>query len=263
MNLDFALILTVLTLVAGLFWLLERLWRKRRGEDASDTSSNIRKTVELVGSLFPVLLLVLVFRSFLFEPFKIPSGSMIPTLWIGDFIVVNKYAYGLRLPVLNNKIVDIGEPQRGDIIVFRFPEDERINYIKRVVGLPGDTISYRNKVLYVNGEPVEQQRVGPWLGEGLNRNPPGTRPVKRLEHLTEEPHPIVIYPERPNRYIDSVVVPAGHYFVMGDNRDQSLDSRAWGFVPEENLVGKAVRIWMHWDCSRGCIDFGRIGDRIH
>lgn len=258
MHMDFALILTVLTLVTFVFWLVERLVFRKRGRE----SGGIRKTTETLGSLFPVLLLVLVFRSFLFEPFKIPSGSMIPTLWIGDFIVVNKYAYGLRLPVLNSKVVEVGEPERGDIIVFRFPEDERVNYIKRVVGLPGDTISYRDKVLFVNGEEVEQETVGPWVGKGLNRNVPGRNPVERLEYLDEDPHHIVVYPERPNGRVQSVSVPAGHYFVMGDNRDQSLDSRAWGFVPEENLVGRAQRIWMHWDCSRGCVDFSRIGDKI-
>lgn len=259
MHMDFALILTVLTLVTFVFWLIERLVFRKRDQDEE---GGLRKTTETLGSLFPVLLLVLVFRSFLFEPFKIPSGSMIPTLWIGDFIVVNKYAYGLRLPVLNSKVVEIGDPERGDIAVFRFPEDERVNYIKRVVGLPGDTISYRDKVLFLNGEEVEQETLGAWVGKGLNRNVPGRNPLERLEYLDEEPHRIVVYPERPNGRVESVRVPEGHYFVMGDNRDQSLDSRAWGFVPEENLVGRAQRIWMHWDCSRGCVDFSRIGDKI-
>ena len=259
MNLDFALILTVLTLVTGVFWIIERYWRKRRQKEADEPVS---KTVELVGSLFPVLLVVLVFRSFLFEPFKIPSGSMIPTLWIGDFIVVNKYAYGLRLPVGSHRFLEVGDPERGDVAVFRYPVDPRINYIKRVIGVPGDTVTYRNKVLFINGDPVIQDQVGPWAGEGLNRNPPGTRPVKRLEHLGEDPHNIVVYPERPDLETRTWTVPEGKYFVLGDNRDQSLDSRAWGFVSEDLLVGKAVRIWMHWDCSRGCVDWGRIGDRI-
>ncbi|HLS05525.1 MAG TPA: signal peptidase I [Wenzhouxiangella sp.] len=261
MNLDFALILTLLTLVAAVLWVLEKFWLRprRRGKEASGA---LGKTTETLGSLFPVLLLVLVFRSFLFEPFKIPSGSMIPTLWIGDFIVVNKFSYGLRLPVLNKKILSTGEPGRGDVIVFRYPEDERVNYIKRVIGVPGDSISYRNKVLYINGEPAEQQPDGPWVGEGLNRNPPGSRPVKYTESLGGGAHSIVVYPQRGNNGFQAVTVPEGHYFVMGDNRDQSLDSRSWGFVPEENLLGRAVRIWMHWDCSRGCIDFRRIGDKI-
>lgn len=259
MNLDFALILTVLTLITGVFWVIERYWRKRRQAEAEKP---IEKTIEVVGSLFPVLLLVLVFRSFLFEPFKIPSGSMIPTLWIGDFIVVNKYAYGLRLPVGNRRFLEVGDPERGDVAVFRYPVDPRINYIKRVIGLPGDTVTYRNKVLFINGDPIIQDQVGPWVGEGLNRNPPGRRPVQRLEHLGEEPHNIVIYPEQSDLETRTWTVPEGHYFVLGDNRDQSLDSRAWGFVPEDLLVGRAIRIWMHWDCSRGCVDWGRIGDRI-
>lgn len=260
MNLDFALILTVLTLITGLFWALQKFWLKQRDPEQTDKAS---KTIDTVGSLFPVLLLVLVFRSFLFEPFKIPSGSMIPTLWIGDFIVVNKYAYGLRWPVLNKRFVEINDPERGDVAVFRYPVDERINYIKRVVGLPGDTVTYRNKVVFINGEPVVQDRIGPWVGEGLNRNPPGRSPVKRLEHLGEQPHHIVIYPDQPDSRTHTWTVPEGHYFVMGDNRDQSLDSRAWGFVSDDLLVGKAVMIWMHWDCSRGCVDWGRIGDKIH
>jgi signal peptidase I len=260
MNLDFALILTVLTLVTAVFWGIERYWRKRR--QGGDAEQPVAKTVEMVGSLFPVLLLVLVFRSFLFEPFKIPSGSMIPTLWIGDFIVVNKYAYGLRLPVGNHRFLEVGDPERGDVAVFRYPVDPRINYIKRVIGLPGDTVTYRNKILFINGEPVTQDNVAPWVGEGLNRNPPGRRPVKRLEYLGEEPHNIVIYPEQPDLETRTWTVPDGHYFVLGDNRDQSLDSRAWGFVSEDLLVGRAVRIWMHWDCSRGCVDWSRIGDRI-
>jgi signal peptidase I len=258
---DYALILTVLTLLTAIVWLVERFWlRKRRAPGAAP--EGLDRFFESVGSFFPILLLVLVFRSFLFEPFKIPSGSMIPTLLIGDFIVVNKFSYGLRLPVVNKRFVAIGEPERGDVMVFRYPEDERINYIKRVIGLPGDTITYRNKVLFINGDPVTQDNDGLWVGEGLNRNQPGRRPVLRIEHLSEMPHQIVVHPDQPEREVRSWTVPEGHYFVLGDNRDQSLDSRAWGFVPEQNLVGKATRIWMHWDCSRGCVDFSRIGDKI-
>lgn len=259
MHLDFALILTVLTLITGLFWLLERFWLRRREDKREERAA---KTIEFAGSLFPVLLLVLLFRSFLFEPFKIPSGSMKPTLWIGDFIVVNKYAYGLRMPVLNNKFIEIGEPERGDVIVFRYPVDERVNYIKRVVGLPGDTITYRNKTLFINGEPVVQDTLGSWNGEGRNRNAPGQQPIRKLEYLGEDTHHILVNPERPDLRVQTWTVPEDKYFVMGDNRDQSLDSRSWGFVPEENLVGEAVRIWMHWDCSRGCLDWQRIGDKI-
>ncbi|TVQ39278.1 MAG: signal peptidase I [Wenzhouxiangella sp.] len=257
---DYALILTLLTLASGLLWLADRIRRRKRDDGFED--GTVGKTIELVGSLFPVLLLVLVIRSFVFEPFKIPSGSMIPTLLIGDFIVVNKFSYGLRLPVINKRIVSLGDPERGDVMVFRYPEDERVNYIKRVVGIPGDTVTYRNKVLFVNGEPVVQDPQGFWEGEGRNRNLPGRRPQLRLEQLAGEPHSILVHPDQPVRQTRTWVVPEGHYFVLGDNRDHSLDSRAWGFVPEENLVGRATRIWMHWDCSRGCVVFNRIGDKI-
>lgn len=267
MQLDFALIITSLTLLSGIIWTLDKFWlRKRRaerlgrGEIESDEPS---RPVEYGRSFFPLLLIVLVFRSFVFEPFKIPSGSMQPTLLIGDFIVVSKFSYGLRLPVLNKKFLDTGEPERGEVFVFRSVEEEGINMIKRVIGLPGDTITYRNKTLYINGEPAPQDLVGPWIGQGINRNPPGSNPQLREEELEEVSHEILIYPSRPSSRSRSWVVPEGHYFAMGDNRDRSHDSRAWGFVPEQNLVGRAIRIWMHWDCANGfCVDFSRIGDKI-
>lgn len=266
MHMDFALILTALTLGSGLIWLIDivafrprRRRRLARGEIESDAPGKVAETAR---SFFPVLLLVLVFRSFLFEPFKIPSGSMIPTLWIGDFILVNKYAYDLRLPVVNTKILEVGDPARGDVMVFRYPEDESVNYIKRVIGLPGDEITYRNKMLYINGDPAVQEAEGPWVGEGLNRNPPGSRPQRHSENLDGTVHDILVYPGRSAGPARSWTVPAGHYFVMGDNRDRSADSREWGFVPEANLVGRAVAVWMHWDCGRGCVDFSRIGDSI-
>lgn len=267
MNLDFALIITMLTLVSGLIWAVDRLWlrrlraeRVRSGRAETDSPGRI---VEYANSFFPLLLVVLIFRSFLFEPFKIPSGSMQPTLLIGDFIVVSKFSYGLRLPVLDTEIWNTGRPERGDVFVFRSVEEEGVNMIKRVIGLPGDTITYRNKVLYVNGEPMPQTIVGPWIGEGVNRNLPGTAPQLRIEDLGQVEHPILIHPSRPDLRQGSWVVPPGHYFAMGDNRDRSADSRYWGFVPEQNLVGRAERIWMHWDCAGGfCIDFSRIGDKI-
>ena len=267
MQLDFALIITTLTLVAGVVWTLDRFWlRKRRadrlarGEIDTDEPS---RPVEYGRSFFPLLLVVLVFRSFIFEPFKIPSGSMQPTLLIGDFIVVSKFSYGLRLPVLNTKIIETGEPERGEVFVFRSVEQKGVNMIKRVIGLPGDTITYRNKVLYINGEPAPQELIGPWVGQGINRNPPGSNPQLRTEDLGDLIHEILIYPSHPAGRPRSWVVPEGHYFAMGDNRDRSHDSRGWGFVPEGNLVGRAVRIWMHWDCASGfCIDFSRIGDKI-
>jgi len=267
MNLDFALIITVLTLISGLIWAVDRFWLRRlradrvaRGEAETDAPG---RAVEYANSFFPLLLLVLVFRSFLFEPFKIPSGSMQPTLLIGDFIVVSKFSYGLRLPVLNNEIWNTGRPERGEVFVFRSVEQKGVNMIKRVIGLPGDTITYRNKVLYVNGEPMPQEIVGPWVGEGINRNLPGTNPQLRIETLGGVEHPILIHPSRPDLRQGSWTVPESHYFAMGDNRDRSADSRYWGLVPEDHLVGRAERIWMHWDCASGfCIDFSRIGDKI-
>jgi len=258
---DYALILTLLTLATGVLWAIDR-FLLRRGRTKDEQPQGIGKPVETIGSFFPILLLVLVFRSFLFEPFKIPSSSMVPTLLIGDFIVVNKFAYGLRLPVLNNRFIAVGEPERGDVIVFRYPVDGQTNYIKRVVGLPGDSITYRGKVLYVNGEPMIQESDGLWVGEGINRNRPGTRMLRQIENLDDTEHSILINATSPQRRSQSWIVPEGHYFVMGDNRDMSQDSRSWGFVPEENLVGRASRIWMHWDCSRGCVVFERIGDKI-
>lgn len=258
---DFALILTVLALVTGLLWLLQRFWLipKARSQGKEPAA-----WVESIASLFPIIVLVLVFRSFVLEPFKIPSGSMLPTLEIGDFIVVTKFSYGLRLPVLNTRILALGEPERGDVMVFRFPQDARVNYIKRVVGLPGDTVTYRNKVLFINGEPIEQEVIGPWAGQGLSRNPPGRQPIQRREMLGETPHYIMTFPDQPDRETRSWVVPEGHFFVLGDNRDQSLDSRHWDFVPEAKLVGRAWRIWMNWDCGRdrGCVAWSRIGDKI-
>jgi len=257
---DYALILTALTALTGLIWLTHRLLRDRQSDH--DDEGGMLGWLATIGSVFPILLIVLVFRSFMFEPFKIPSGSMIPTLLIGDFILVNKFSYGLRLPVGNRRIVELGEPERGDVMVFRFPENPRINYIKRVVGLPGDEVTYRNKVLFINGEPIPQDAIGPYVGEGLNRNPPGRQPQMRLEALRETPHQIMIFPDRPERSSQTWSVPEGHYFVLGDNRDQSLDSRSWNFVPDDHLVGRAIRVWMHWDCSRGCVVWDRIGHRI-
>src|SRR6056297_1275059 len=198
MQLDFALIITTLTLVAGVVWTLDRFWlRKRRadrlarGEIDTDEPS---RPVEYGRSFFPLLLVVLVFRSFIFEPFKIPSGSMQPTLLIGDFIVVSKFSYGLRLPVLNTTILETGEPARGDVFVFRSVEEKGVNMIKRVIGLPGDTITYRNKVVYINGEPAEQTRERAWIGDGINRNISGTNPQLRTEDLGDVTHEILIYP---------------------------------------------------------------------
>ena len=277
MDFDFALLLVVLTAVTGVIWLVDWLFfyprRRARALELQNTvggSSDVREQlmpdmvrepiiVEYARSFFPVILLVLGFRSFIAEPFKIPSGSMMPTLLVGDFILVNKFAYGLRLPVLNSKIVSFGEPQRGDVIVFRYPKDPSKAYIKRVIGLPGDEITYHNKTVQVNGQEIAQSDEGIYAGSGDEGHKMSGAKLK-IEHLPGVDHQILQIPNIDSHKEGPWTVPQGHYFAMGDNRDNSEDSRFWGFVPEENLIGKAFIIWMNWDQG---IDFKRIGTLIN
>lgn len=265
MNFDFALILVVLTLLTGLVWLFDSLFLKRGRMDrlAREGGDPDREpvAVEYSRSLFPVLFIVLLFRSFLFEPFKIPSGSMIPTLLIGDFIVVNKFAYGLRLPVLNTKFLDLGEPKRGDVVVFRYPQDPSVNFIKRVIGLPGDSVTYRDKRLFINGEPVEYAGSAAYLSGDVKCSTPRSDAVRHREDLGLKRHDILIHEAIRGRN-GQWMVPEGQYFMMGDNRDRSNDSREWGFVPEENLVGRAVGIWLNLDVNKGCADWSRVATGI-
>jgi signal peptidase I len=295
---NFALILFILLIVSFVMWLLDMLWlRKARlaaanvalaefdARNAGKVGVNARALaadraalasklaqrpwyLEYTASFFPVILIVFVLRSFLFEPFRIPSGSMIPTLHIGDLILVNKYQYGVRLPVIHTKIVDLGSPQRGDVMVFRFPHNPSQDYIKRVVGLPGDRVEYAERRLVINGQPVplqplpryfEEERVQYYtqfaerLGSVEHRiilsEGPGVPPMRAFAHT---------HPQACHFTASGVActVPAGHYFVMGDNRDNSEDSRFWGFVPDENIVGRAFFIWMNFG------NIGRIG-RFH
>jgi signal peptidase I len=244
MNIDFSLILVVATLVTGVIWALDSLLfaKKRKASGEVDKKTSKPKEpllVEYARFLFPVVLIVLLLRGFLAEPFRIPSGSMLSTLEIGDFILVNKFAYGIRPPVWNKKIIDINDPQRGDVIVFRYPENPSVDYIKRVVGVPGDEIAYYNKVLYINGKQIQQEPLGVYQAGFPN--------LKRFkEKLDGVEHDILINVMYPAG--DFVVkVPPDSYFVLGDNRDNSRDSRFWGFVPDENLVGKAFMIWMNWE----------------
>lgn len=255
MDIDFSLVLVVLVAVTGLIWLFDALFlakgRKQLVAEAQTQSTvdldddTIDKLapepvmVEYSKSFFPVLALVLVLRSFLVEPFQIPSGSMLPTLQIGDFILVNKYHYGIRLPVIGTKIVPMNDPERGDVMVFKFPENPRINYIKRVVGLPGDHIRYANKQLTINGEPAPLE---------LLAELPSQRGIRGLlvEKLGEIEHQLYIDKTMPRQPAEWVV-PEGKYFMVGDNRDNSNDSRFWGFVPDELIVGKAFAVWMHWE----------------
>ena len=253
MNIDFALVLVLLTAISGLIVGLDRfVFKTARNEDG--TSKNT--FIEYARSFFPIFLIVLLLRSFLVEPFRIPSGSMLPTLLVGDFILVNKYTYGIRLPVLNKKVVSLGEPQRGDIVVFRSPRQPSIPFIKRVIGVPGDTITYRDKVLVVNGIEYSQDLVGGYVG--TRRSAAHASTVVYREYHDAADHEILRTRARPGMGHETTV-PENSYFVMGDNRDNSQDSRVWGFVPDENLIGKAFLIWFNFD-GRPRLD--RIGTAI-
>lgn len=292
---NFALMLFVLTLITGAYWVGERVYfRPHRERAAADLeASHVARRAELsrqgidkvdgdisqarqqilaqpwwldwTAGLFPVILAVFVLRSFLFEPFKIPSGSMVPTLLVGDLILVSKYHYGIRLPVINKKIISNHQPRRGDVMVFRYPRDTSIDYIKRVVGVPGDEVAFYNQRLTINGQPVPMTPLGEYYDEDARRYA-----SMFTEKLGEVEHRILVDPKRQSfvpgaddfpfrencRYSAEGVackVPEGHYFMMGDNRDNSQDSRYWGFVPEENIVGRAFFIWMNFG------NFGRFG----
>jgi signal peptidase I len=236
LSVNFPLFLVIATGLCGAIWMLDALVLRPRSKGDPQESANW--VVEYAISFFPVLLFVLVLRSFLVEPFQIPTGSMIPTLKVGDFILVNKYAYGIRLPVAGTKIIDVGDPERGDSMVFIPPHEEEY-FIKRVIGLPGDRVRYQNKTLYING--VEQTQV--FQQEVREFRP---RQLEFEETFGDKPHAIYRNLYNDPR-VQEWVVPEGHYFMMGDNRDQSNDSRFWGFVPDENVVGRAFAVWMHKD----------------
>jgi signal peptidase I len=296
---NFSLILFVLTVVTGVVWVLDTFYlaKQRRtkadavlaefdarnaklASDGVKPDTNGRATlqasllrqptwIEYSGSFFPVIALVFFLRSFLYEPFKIPSSSMVPTLQIGDLILVNKYKYGIRLPIINKKVIEVSDPQRGDVMVFKYPEDTKLDYIKRVVGVPGDTVVYKNKRLTVNGEHVSYKALPDYLDEET---------LSYSKHLTENlngvSHEILNNPRAPAYVMNphdfpnrsacnydvegfTCKVPAGQYFMMGDNRDNSLDSRYWGFVPDKNIVGKAFFIWLNLNDFPS--NLGRIG----
>jgi len=307
MSFNFAVILFWLMVATGIVWFADRLvLRRRRVADAEaalrhfDAQAKLRDTagsaasvdpkaiaeerehlrerlvrqpgwIEFPAGFFPVILVVFVLRSFLFEPFRIPSGSMIPTLLIGDLILVNKFTYGIRLPIVNKKVIEVGSPQRGDVMVFRYPVNPAEDYVKRVIGLPGDTVVYRNKHLTLDGVPVtsapapdffDTERVA-YSKQFNERLPRGDATLDHMILIDDDRsgviNPIDRYPFRENCiYSDgntalTCKVPAGYYFVMGDNRDNSADSRYWGFVPDENIVGRAFFIWMNFG------NMGRIG----
>jgi signal peptidase I len=266
---NFALIMFVALLITGSVWLYDHFFGKKgRAAEAKEPM-----LVEYSKSFFPVILAVFLLRSFLVEPFKIPSGSMMPTLLVGDFILVNKHTYGIRLPVINVKVFDVNQPKPGDVMVFRYPRDPSLDYIKRVVGIPGDTVGYHNKRLTINGKPLPMKEQGSYsyVASGLNYISATTY----SETLGEHVHDALVQPEAPSVYPNQVdgqfpyrkncvynedgftcTVPPGYYFMMGDNRDSSNDSRYWGFVPDRNIVGKAFMIWWNFD------DFKRIGRMI-
>jgi len=296
---SFAFLMLMATIVTGIYWLAEQFYflpqRRQSAERLELDAANRRAELDKLGiakndvdvtqakerlimqpwwldwtaGLFPVIAVVFVLRSFLFEPFKIPSGSMIPTLWVGDLILVNKFHYGVRLPVINLKITDGNPVERGDVMVFRYPPKPNLDYIKRVIGLPGDEIAYLNKQLTINGQPVPKTPLPDFFEEDSlryikqfeERIPLGDKPeasvtsVRLHRLLNDADRPAFVpgadefmYKDNCRYTVEGVTckVPAGHYFMMGDNRDNSLDSRYWGFVPEKNIVGKAFFVWMNF-----------------
>jgi len=267
MNFDLPTILVIASAVTGGIWLIDILFfAAKRNQNGVKKDPLI---LEYSKSFFPVIFVVLLLRSFVVEPFRIPSGSMMPTLLVGDFILVNKFSYGLRLPAINTKIVEIGTPERGDVFVFRYPRQPKIDYIKRVVGVPGDVLDYKNKVIFINGEAVTGSTLGLYTGEGTGKRETGS--LEHIENLKGVEHGILTHAMAPDfahgcEVLTSgpITIPAGYYFGMGDNRDNSNDSRCWGLVPEENLVGKAFAIWMHWDANRDGIPiaWGRLASAI-
>ncbi len=245
MNFDFALILTLLVLLSGGIALIDVLFFARQRKAHNKPTPFL---AEQARAFFPVFLFVWIIRSFIVQPYRVPTGSLEPTVLPGDFIVVSQFAYGLRLPVLNKKILSIGEPKRGDIALFRWPVDSSINFVKRVIGLPGDHVVYKNKQLTINGKPVPQTFVKNTMDIDPNRPPIPV--VEKMEDLSGVKYPVFIWPQTAGSEGDfEVDVPEGKYFMMGDNRDNSGDSRAWGFVPEKNLIGKAFGIWMSWNSN--------------
>lgn len=274
MHFDFALVLVIGIAITGVLTLIDKVFfLKRRRARAAAVQTEAEKAaclktpllIEYAQSFFPILLVVLLLRSFLVEPFRIPSGSLKPTLLVGDFILVNKYTYGLRMPVVNNKFYSLNEPKRGDIVVFRWPVDESVDYIKRVVGLPGDHIRYHDKVLTINGQEATQKIVG--FTTDIDDNGDARKVEKRLETINGITHPVFVNPQA-NPVDFEVDVPAGQYFMMGDNRDASSDSRYWGFVPEKNLIGHAFLVFFSKDNYQSWFDlkqkirWDRLGESV-
>lgn len=262
MNFNFELILFCATVISGVVALFDVVLLAPRRKLAHKGKGPIKLPViiDYARSFFPVLLIVFLLRSFLFEPFRIPSGSLEPTLLMGDFILVNKFDYGVRLPIYHKEVVENHKPQRGDVMVFRWPPNPSYDFIKRVIGLPGDKISYIDKELFINGQKIPQTFLQNSLAQDeLGRS---REAVEKQEDLLGVRHKIFIDSAKFSRDFHDIVVPEGMYFVMGDNRDDSADSRFWGFVPETNIVGKAVLVWLSWDGINKSVRFNRMGKVI-
>lgn len=254
---DFPFILTCLVLLSGIISLIDIFFLAKKRKASGRAKQPL--VAEYSRSFFPILLLVWLVRSFLVSPYRVPSGSLAPTILPGDLIVVNQYAYGLRLPVSNWKIINVGEPQVGDIALFRWPPDPSVLFIKRVIGTPGDHVVYHDKVLTINGVTMKQKPLGMDLDFENNL----AIPVKvEMENLSTLAHKIFVHEESTKYDNFDIVVPQGNYFMMGDNRDGSDDSRDWGFVPEENLIGKGFGIWFSWDAENYKVRWSRIGKAI-
>ncbi len=257
MNLDFSVVFIVAGIATGAIWAIDAWFLAPRrvaanGPGGAGVEAKEPVVVEYARSFFPIILVVFLFRSFAYEPFRIPSSSMLPTLQTGDFILVNKFDYGLRLPIVGTTLVPVGEPRRGDVVVFRLPSEPSKHYIKRLVGLPGDRIRYQDKQLIINGEPVSIEANGYYrIGNSVKAR-------QATEILGDKQHEVLLLPQRRDDPLE-LVVPDGHFFMMGDNRDNSKDSRyaEVGMIPDKNVVGKAVRIWLTWPMHRD-----RIGNRI-
>lgn len=261
-NFDFPFILTMLVVITGLIALADVLFlSKKREAQEGQTTEELKKPylIELARSFFPALLLVWLIRSFIIQPYRVPTGSLEPTVLPGDFIAVKQFSYGLRMPVINQKIFSVGYPQRGDIALFHWPVDTSKLFVKRVIGLPGDHIVYKNKTLTINDKEMTQE----YVGKAVEIEQDGTSMVdQKIENLDGIKHNIFIKPDTSDPVDIDVVVPEGHYFMMGDNRDDSDDSRSWGFVPDRNLIGKAFGIWLSWDSMDHRVRWNRIGKAV-
>lgn len=263
MYLDFLNILSLITIFVGVICLVDIIMRARKPKKNFGLQEKEKQKIkhpiiiEYARSFFPVLLIVLLIRAFLFQPYRVPTGSLEPTIIPGDMILVNQYDYGFRVPIWNAKLIHVGRPKIGQIALFRWPVNPSITFVKRVVGIPGDHISYINKVLYINGKKQTQKFVGNSLEIGTGTQ--ASKVKKYEENLNGVKHFIILRPDQPAQNFKNLIVPKGKYLMIGDNRDDSDDSRSWGFVPAKNFIGKALFVWMSWDSQKYRVRWDRIG----